>query len=64
MLTPVRPDRDTYVELNEENIAPQRLKNFKKRPYGDAEVHQTGSVDHRRTPYDVLSDKKGEKRVY
>ena len=57
MLTPVRPDRDTYIELNEENIAPQRLKNFKKRPYGDAEVHQTGSVDHRRTPDDVLSDK-------
>ena len=57
MLTPVRPDRDTYIELNEENIAPQRLQNFKKRPYGDPEVHQTGSVDHRRTPHDVLSDK-------
>ena len=55
MLTPVRPDRDTFIDVNKENIAPAKMKNFEKRPYGDLEVHQNGSVDHRRTPYDVSS---------
>ena len=34
---------------------PAKMKNFEKRPYGDAEFYQNGSVDHRRTPYDVSS---------
>ena len=55
MLTPVRPDRDTFIDVNKENIAPNKTKNFEKRPYGDAEAHQNGNVDHRRTPYDVSS---------
>ena len=49
------PDRDTFIDVNKENIAPAQMKNFEKRPYGDLEVHQYGSVDHRRTPYDVSS---------
>ena len=59
-LTPVRPDRDDFIQLHEENIAPEKAKNFEKRPYGDAEFHTTGSVDHGRTPYDVLSVISGE----
>ena len=59
-LTPVRPDRDDFIELNEENMAAEKAKNFAKRPYGDAEVHSRGSVDHGRTPYDVLSVTLGE----
>jgi len=54
-LTPVWPDRDDFIELNEENIAPEKAKNFAKRTYGDIYFHSTGSVDHSRTPYDVLS---------
>ena len=59
-LTPVRPDRDDFIELNEENIAAENAKDFAKRPYGDAEFHSAGSVDHGRTPYDVLSVTLGE----
>ena len=55
LLTPVRPDRDNFIELNEENIAPEKRSNFNKRPYGDADFHTAGSVDHGNTPYDVLS---------
>jgi len=29
--------------------------NFNKRPFGDASLHEAGSVDPRNTPYDVLS---------
>ena len=54
-LTPVRHDRDEFVRLNEENIAPKMKNNFKKRPFGDAEFHAAGSVDHGHTPYDVQS---------
>ena len=47
------PVRDTFIDVNEENISPAEIKNFKKHPCGDAEVHQNGSVDHRGTPHDV-----------
>ena len=47
------PVRDTFIDVNEENISPAEIKNFEKRPYGDAEVHRNGSVDHRGTPHDV-----------
>ena len=59
-LTPVRPDRDDFIELTEENIAPEKAKNFEKRPYGDSDFHSNGSVNHGRTPYDVLSVIWGE----
>ena len=63
-LTPVRPDRDDFIELTEENIAPEKAKNFEKRPYGDAEFHSNGSVTHGRTPYDGLSVIWGESSWY
>ena len=54
-LTPVRHDRDEFIRVNEENIAPKMQNNFVKRPYGDAEFHTAGSVDPKHTPYDVFS---------
>ena len=55
LLTPVRHDRDDFIRVNEENIAPDMRNNFEKRPYGDAGFHTAGSVDPKHTPYDVLS---------
>ena len=55
MLTPVWPDRDDFITLNEENIAPDLMNNFEKRPYGDSDFHTRDSVNHQNTPYDVLS---------
>ena len=49
------PDRDDFITLNEDNIAPDLKRNFEKRPYGDAEFHTSGSVNPQHTPYDVLS---------
>ena len=54
-LTPVRHDRDDFIRVNEENIAPEMKKNFKKSKYGDAGFHTARSVDPKHTPYDVLS---------
>ena len=54
-LTPVRPDRDDFIRLNEENIDPEMKDNFAKRPYGDSQYHTEGSVNSRHTPYDILS---------
>ena len=54
-LTPVRPDRDNFIRVNEENIDPKLKNNFVKRPWGDAGFHTNGSVDPKHTPYDVLS---------
>ena len=62
-LTPVRHDRDNFIRVNEENIAPEMKNNFEKRPYGDAGFHTAGSVDPKHTPYDVLSVIVCEKRV-
>ena len=36
-------------------MEPEKLKNFNARPYGDIYFNKPGSVDHRNTPYDVLS---------
>ena len=54
-LTPVRHDRDDFIRVNEENIAPKMKNNFVKREYGDAAFHTARSVDPKHTPYDVLS---------
>ena len=54
-LTPVRHDRDDFIRVNEENIEPNLVGNFERRPYGDAGFHTGGSVDPEHTPYDVLS---------
>ena len=62
LLTPVRHDRDDFIRVNEENIAPDKKTDFAKRPYGDAGFHTAGSVDPKHTPYDVLSVIVWEKR--
>ena len=54
-LTPVWPDRDDFITLNVDNIRPGLEHNFAKRPYGDAEFHTSGSVNHQHTPYDFFS---------
>lgn len=37
-LTPVRPDRDDFIRVNEENIVPAMRNQFVKRQYGDAGI--------------------------
>ena len=54
-LTPVWPDRDDFIQINEDNIEEELKKNFEKRPYGDAEYGAKGSVDTKHSPYDVTS---------
>ena len=44
----MRPDRDDFIQINEDNIEEELKKNFVKRPYGDAEYGTAG-------PYDVIS---------
>ena len=55
LLTPVWYDRDNFIRVNKEQIAPDMRSNFVKRPYGDAGFHTEGSVDPMHTPYDVVS---------
>ena len=55
MLTLLRPDRDDFININEDNIEPGLKKNFVKRPFGTAEFGVDGSVDTRHSPYDLLS---------
>ena len=62
-LTPVRHDRDDFIRVKEDNIAPKMKNNFEKREYGDAGFHTAGSVDPEHTPYDLLSVKVCEKRM-
>jgi len=50
-----RPDRDDFITLNVDNIRPGLEHHFAKRPYGDAEFHTSGSVNHQHTPYDFFS---------
>ena len=54
----MRPDRDEFIRINEENINPLMRNNFAKRQHGDADFFTTGSVDSGHTPYDVLSAQK------
>ena len=58
MLALVRPDRDEFIRVNEENINPLMKNNFVKREHGDADFFTTGSVNSGHTPYDVLSAHK------
>ena len=58
MLTPVWPDRDEFIKINETNINPLMKNNFVKRPFGDADFFANGSVNSGHTPYDVLSAHK------
>ena len=51
----MRPDRDDFIKINEDNIKPSLRKNFVKRPFGTAEFGVDGSVDTRHSPYDLLS---------
>ena len=55
LLTPVWPDRDDFIHINEDNIKAELKNNFVKRPFGDAEYRAAGSVDTKNSPYDVLS---------
>ena len=61
VLTPVWPDRDDYITVNEENMLPDKSKNFLKRPYGDADFFTAGSVNPHHTPYDYFSVKVRKK---
>ena len=61
-LTPVWPDRDKYIQLNEENIDPLKRNDFEKRIYEDSDFFAEGSVDTAHSPYDVSSAQSFEKR--
>jgi len=50
-----RPDRDSFISLNEENIQLGAEKNFVKRKQGFSDFFDKGSVNPKNTPYDVLS---------
>ena len=56
--TPVRPDRDDFIEVNFKNILPKLGNNFVKRPLGNAKSHAAGSVNPKNTPYDARSVKQ------
>ena len=58
MLTPVWPDRDDFIHVNQENIEEKMKPNFEKRPFGDAEFGVKGSVNTGHSPYDVYSAQK------
>ena len=55
LVTPVRPDRDEFIRINEENMNPLVRNDFEKREHGDEDFFTTGSVDSGHTPYDLLS---------
>ena len=55
MLTPVWPDRDDFIHVNQDNIEEKMKPNFEKRPYGDEEYGVKGSVNTGHSPYDVYS---------
>ena len=45
MLTLLRPDRDDFININEDNIEPDLKKNFGKRVFGTADYGVKGSVN-------------------
>ena len=57
------PDRDDFIEINEENIEPEMRSNFLKRPHGDADFGIKGSVNTEHSPYDVVSAQVLRKEV-
>ena len=63
MLTLLRPDRDDFININEANIEPDLKKNFGKRVFGTADYGVKGSVNTRRSPYDVNSEPKKLRKV-
>ena len=63
MLTLLRPDRDDFININEDNIEPDLKKNFVKRPFGTADYGVKGSVNTRNSPYDVKSEPKNWERL-
>ena len=51
-----RPDRDRFIDLNEENIKPGYEGDFAKRPHGDDVYFPQGTeVNAMNTPYDTGS---------
>jgi len=50
-----RPDRDRFIDLNEDNIKPGYEKDFEKREHGDDVIFSEGSVNAMNTPYDMGS---------
>ena len=50
-----RPDRDSFVDVNTDNILPGKVGNFKKRLQGYSDYFEEGSVNSQNSPYDVLS---------
>jgi len=50
-----RPDRDSFVSVNFENIVKGKEKNFQKRPQGYSDFFPKDTVNAMNTPYDVLS---------
>ena len=50
-----RPDRDSFVDVNTDNIKPGSEGNFEKRTQGYSDFFEEGSVNSQNSPYDVLS---------
>ena len=50
-----RPDRDSFVAVNTDNITPGKEGNFAKRKQGYGDYFKEGSVNSQNSPYDVLS---------
>ena len=50
-----RPDRDSFVSVNFDNIKKGKEGNFQKRPQGYSDFFPKDTVNAMNTPYDVLS---------
>ena len=64
MLTPVWPDRDDFIHVNQENIEEKMKPNFEKRPYGDAEFGVKEASIRDIVPTMSILHKSFEKRVF
>ena len=55
----MRPDRDDFIQVNVENLAPEMRNLFAKRSYDYDNLYNLNLYDYRdatlQTPYDVLS---------